>query len=97
MKSKILVAALLFSVVLGFSNSSLAQQRPQQNERPTQGQPPQEAFDACQSKQEGDKASFISPRGDLVEGTCEQKGDQLVLVPRRGRPCHDDQRQEDNH
>jgi hypothetical protein len=52
--------------------------------------PPPEAYTACEGKNAGDTATFVSPHGDTVEGTCEQQGDRLVLRPdnppdRRGR------------
>jgi hypothetical protein len=40
--------------------------------------PPQEAFDACKGKKEGDAAQMKTPRGDAVAGTC-----RMVLVPGR--------------
>ena len=43
--------------------------------------PPPEAYTACEDKEAGDAASFESPRGDTVEGICEQQGDRLVLRP----------------
>lgn len=45
--------------------------------------PPPEAYSACEGKNAGDTAEFVSPRGDTVTGTCEQErdGDQLVLRP----------------
>ena len=46
--------------------------------------PPPEAFTACEGKKAGDNAEFTSPRGDVVNGTCEQDGDKLVLRPDRG-------------
>jgi len=50
--------------------------------------PPPEAYTACKEKSEGDTAEFVSPRGDTVNGTCEQEGDRLVLRP--DNPPHDD-------
>ena len=43
--------------------------------------PPPEAYTACEGKNAGDTAKFISPRGDTVTGTCQQQGDRLVLRP----------------
>ena len=43
--------------------------------------PPPEAYTACEGKAVGDKAEFVSPRGDTVTGTCEEEGDRLVLRP----------------
>lgn len=47
--------------------------------------PPPEAYSACKGKTAGDTASFVSPHGDTVTGTCEQQGDRLVLRPDRPR------------
>ncbi len=43
--------------------------------------PPPEAYTACENKNAGDIAEFVSPHGDTVTGTCEQQGDRLVLRP----------------
>ena len=45
--------------------------------------PPPEAYTACEDKNVGDSAEFVSPHGDTVTGTCEQEGDRLVLRPDR--------------
>ncbi len=45
--------------------------------------PPPEAYTACEGKNAGDTAEFVSPHGDTVTGTCEQEGDRLVLRPDR--------------
>ncbi len=45
--------------------------------------PPPEAYAACEGKCAGDTAQFTGPRGKTVTGTCEQKGDRLVLRPDR--------------
>ena len=47
--------------------------------------PPPEAFAACEGKNAGDTAEFVSPRGDTVTGTCEQLGDRLVMRPDHSR------------
>ena len=82
----VLLGSLL--AIFVFVNSALAQDRGGRR----QGPPP-EAYTACEGKSAGDKAEFVSPRGDTVTGTCEEKGDRLVLRPdnptergeRRGR------------
>lgn len=51
----------------------------------TQFGPPPEAFTACEGKNAGDTAEFVSPRGDTVTGTCEQQGDRLVMRPDHSR------------
>ena len=43
--------------------------------------PPPEAYTACEDKNAGDTAEFVSPRGHTVTGTCEEDGDLLVLRP----------------
>ena len=43
--------------------------------------PPPEAYEACEGKSVGDEAEFVNPRGETVTGTCEQRGDQLILLP----------------
>ena len=58
----------------------------QQRERP-QGPPP-EAIEACEGLAEGDSVSFESPHGDTLEGECQYMDDELVAVPKNGRPHH---------
>jgi hypothetical protein len=43
--------------------------------------PPAEAYTACEGKQAGDAAQFVTPHGDTVSGTCEPEADRLVLRP----------------
>ncbi len=43
--------------------------------------PPPEAFTACEGKSAGDTAEFVSPHGDTVTGTCEERNGRLVLHP----------------
>ena len=43
--------------------------------------PPPEAYEACEDKNAGDEAEFVNRRGETVTGTCEQRGDQLILLP----------------
>ena len=47
--------------------------------------PPPEAYEACEGNSVGDEAEFVNRRGETVTGTCEQRGDQLVLRPDRRR------------
>lgn len=53
--------------------------------------PPPEAYSACDGKSEGDTASFESPRGDTITGTCTKgkNGDRLVLHPDNPPPDRD--------
>ena len=45
--------------------------------------PPPEAYKACEGKSAGSTSQFVNPRGETVTGTCEQKGNKLVLRPDR--------------
>ena len=62
--------------VIGFGNDAFSQET---GRRPNG--PPPEAYTACEDKNAGDTAEFLSPHGDTVTGTCEQDGDRLVLRP----------------
>jgi hypothetical protein len=42
---------------------------------------PPEAYMACEGKTVGSPASLVSPRGDTVNGTCEEYSGKLVLRP----------------
>jgi len=50
--------------------------------------PPEEAIAACGGVSEGVACSFESPRGDVIEGSCEiTRADVVACVP-EGRPPH---------
>ncbi|MDP8223202.1 MAG: DUF1566 domain-containing protein [Candidatus Lernaella stagnicola] len=49
------------------------------------GEPPQEAIDACNDKDEGDDCEFEAPEGTLT-GTCEIREELLVCVPEGAPP-----------
>lgn len=80
--SMLLVGIFAAAWVMLATSNALAQQR----ERP-QGPPP-EAIEACEGLTEGDSVSFESPRGDTLEGECQYVDDELVAVPKNGRPHH---------
>ena len=65
-------------------NEALYSQPYQNNSDGTQNRrhrPPPEAYSACEGKNAGDAAEFVSPHGDTVTGTCVLEGEQLVLRP----------------
>lgn len=68
----------IFTIFTLHVSAAFAQGRGQRQ----QGPPP-EAYTACEGKSEGDTASFESPHGDTVTGTCAQdrNGDRLLLHP----------------
>ena len=69
----------LVSIFIAFS--SLGDEAAAQERGRRRHGPPPEAYTACEDKNAGDTAEFLSPRGDTVTGTCEQDGDRLVLRP----------------
>ena len=73
-----IVIALLgiLIAVIGFGNDAFSQETGRRHHGP-----PPEAYTACEDKNAGDTAEFVSPHGDTVTGTCEQEGDHLVLRP----------------
>ena len=44
------------------------------------GQPPKEAISACKNKDEGTSCSVNTPRGDTLEGTCQNTPDDKYFV-----------------
>jgi len=49
--------------------------------------PPEEAIAACESVSEGEACSFESPRGDVIQGSCEiTRANVAACVPEGGRP-----------
>ncbi len=50
------------------------------NGRPGGPGPPEEAIQACQSKQVGESCGFPDPRSTTLTGTCQMR-DQIVCVP----------------
>jgi hypothetical protein len=59
------------------------------NKRGHQGPPP-EAYCACEGKNAGDTAEFVSPDGNTVTGTCEEDRDSDRLVLRPDNPPEGD-------
>lgn len=79
-KRTVIILALLGILIVANAFGSDSSSR--ENGRRNQGPPP-EAYCACEGKNAGDTAGFVSPRGDTVTGTCEEDrdGDRLVLRP----------------
>lgn len=67
--------------------------------RPPAGGPPQEAFEACEQKQQDSACSFQAPQGD-VDGSCQNMREGMVCVPQgphggtapAGRQAHNQRR-----
>ena len=73
------ITLLLALPPLSSATSDAGDPPPDRSGRP-QGPPPEFAT-ACQGKQVGDKVVIKTPRGDSIEATCEQRGDQLMARP----------------
>lgn len=97
-----LTGLIVFSVALGFGFEGLAVDQygdmvvAQNNgeEHPKKGKrrgPPPEAVEACQAQSVGDSCTFISPKGDTIEGICEiMRGDIIACLPDNRPPHHHD-------
>ncbi len=90
-KTSIIITLLgILISIIGFGSDASSQETGGRHHGP-----PPEAYTACEDKNAGDTAEFVSPHGDTVTGTCEQEGDRLVLRPdnhpgRRGRNTAND-------
>jgi len=74
--STVITLLAIFIAVMAFGNDASSQET-----RKRRHGPPPEAYTACEGKNAGDTAEFVSPHGDTVTGTCEQEGDRIVLRP----------------
>ena len=74
--SIVFVLLAICAITHVFVSDALSQERGMR----LQGPPP-EACEACEGKSVGDEAEFVNRRGETVTGTCEQRGDQLILLP----------------
>ena len=72
----IITLPVIFIAVMAFGNDASSQEARRRHHGP-----PPEAYTTCEGKNAGDTAEFVSPHGDTVAGTCEQRGDRLVLRP----------------
>jgi len=69
-------AILTLSLATVWSVNALAQ--PQNSI----SKPPLEAYTACEGKQPGEKASFVTRTGNTISGQCKQQQDgRLILIP----------------
>ena len=76
-KTSIVITLIVtFIAVIAFGNEASSQETRRRHHGP-----PPEAYTACEGKNAGDKAEFVSPHGDTVTGTCVQDSDRLVLRP----------------
>ena len=73
--------SLAIGLIAIFSTSSFGYNNYSRNNNQRGQVAPPEAYTACEDKEAGDTASFTSPHGDEISGTCEQRGDRLVLKP----------------
>ena len=74
------VIILTLAGMLTAANAFCDDSSSEEQGRRRQGPPP-EAYTACEGKSAGDTAEFVSPRGDTVTGTCEERDGRLVLHP----------------
>lgn len=69
----------LLCLVLSASFTAQASDRPQREHKG----PPQEAFDACLDKVQGDSCEIVTPEQETLTGTCRTppRESMLVCVP----------------
>lgn len=73
---KIIITILILSATFCFSNSNGNDRQGQREMR----EPPSEAISICESQSAGDSCSVTTPRGDTVEGTCENTPDDKYFA-----------------
>lgn len=74
----ITIAALMTFITI---NSALAGQHDGPPGRGGTMAPPQEAYEACKDKSEGDSVELTTPRGDTLKAVCRKIHDRLAAVP----------------
>jgi len=82
MKLSIILATLAVATL------TLANQNSDDSRSPREmRKPPQEAISICEGQNEGDSCSVTSPRGDTLEGTCQNTPDEkyFACVPNMHR------------
>jgi hypothetical protein len=72
---KILLLATVLAATISFAN----QNSNGQGQREMR-EPPQEAITICEGKSEGDTCSMTTPRGESVEGSCQNTPDGKYFV-----------------
>ena len=93
LKLSLITLVLCFSVMMLIPVNVWSQPGNRRNGPPMK--PPQEAFDACNGKSNGDTCTVVTPRGDNISGTCRTpKGQQLVCVPDNAPQRDERQRQQ---
>jgi hypothetical protein len=56
---------------------------PDKQHQPGRHQPPAEALRACAGSSDGSSCSFVTPRGDTLNGSCLSPAGELACVPQR--------------
>ena len=74
--SMVIALTGILIAVIAFGNEASSQETRRRHHGP-----PPEAYTACEGKNAGGTAEFVTPHGDTVTGTCEQHGDRLFLRP----------------
>ena len=81
---KIITTLALIAITASFAQNG-------QGPRGGSGQPPKEAIEACVGEDEGTTCSVETPRGDTLEGTCQDTPDKkaFACVPNNHKEGND--------
>lgn len=78
---KIITTLAIFALTASFAQEG-------KPPRGGQGQPPKEAIEACDNEEVGTGCTVQTPRGDTLEGTCQNTPDEkyFACVPNNHKP-----------
>jgi len=76
---KIITTLAIFALTASFA---------QDGKPPRGGKPPQEAITACENEDVGTECTVETPRGDVLEGTCQNTPDKkyFACAPKNHKP-----------
>ena len=81
--NNVIKTAFVFALLAVCPTLAFGADSPSKTNRGRRQGPPPEAYAACEDKNQGDEAQFVSSHGQTVKGTCEMQGDRLLLRPER--------------
>jgi len=79
---KIITTLAIFALTASFAQDG-------KPPRGGKGKPPQEAIEACANEDAGTSCTVETPRGDVLEGTCQNTPDKkyFACVPKNHKPA----------
>lgn len=86
------IPVLVFFLAIVVSTPCFGQGRNKEKRRGSR-RPPQEAFTACENKEENDSCSVTTRKGDELNGVCLNLQDDFVCVPNEKRKRMEDRQE----